>query len=398
MAEQQATYLVDNVDALRHTLAAVRKAQAIYATYSQEQVDAIFRAAALAANRARIPLAKLAAEETGMGIVEDKVIKNHYASEYIYNAYKDAKTCGILEEDSAYGTMKIAEPIGVVAAVIPTTNPTSTAIFKILISLKTRNAIVISPHPRAKQSTIAAAKLVADAAVAAGAPEGLVAWIDVPSLELTQTLMQEADIILATGGPGMVKAAYSSGKPALGVGAGNTPAVIEESADVKLAVNSIVHSKTFDNGMICASEQSVLVTAPLYEAVKAEFTARGCHILTEEETEMARVLLEYGQEHTFTVEETPITIRRGVLGVQAAGDGFTVQLTFQKKAASATPTETQCRKLEALCVETVQRCWDAGADILSLGSVRALRDGRKTAFLTAKNACPAVQADVIFLG
>ncbi len=291
MAEQQATYLVDNVDALRHTLAAVRKAQATYATYSQEQVDAIFRAAALAANRARIPLAKLAAEETGMGIVEDKVIKNHYASEYIYNAYKDAKTCGILEEDSAYGTMKIAEPIGVVAAVIPTTNPTSTAIFKILISLKTRNAIVISPHPRAKQSTIAAAKLVADAAVAAGAPEGLVAWIDVPSLELTQTLMQEADIILATGGPGMVKAAYSSGKPALGVGAGNTPAVIEESADVKLAVNSIVHSKTFDNGMICASEQSVLVTAPLYEAVKAEFTARGCHILTEEETEKLRSII-----------------------------------------------------------------------------------------------------------
>lgn len=291
MAEQQATYFVDNVDALRHTLAAVRKAQATYATYSQEQVDAIFRAAALAANRARIPLAKLAAEETGMGIVEDKVIKNHYASEYIYNAYKDAKTCGILEEDSAYGTMKIAEPIGVVAAVIPTTNPTSTAIFKILISLKTRNAIVISPHPRAKQSTIAAAKLVADAAVAAGAPEGLVAWIDVPSLELTQTLMQEADIILATGGPGMVKAAYSSGKPALGVGAGNTPAVIEESADVKLAVNSIVHSKTFDNGMICASEQSVLVTAPLYEAVKAEFTARGCHILTEEETEKLRSII-----------------------------------------------------------------------------------------------------------
>ena len=291
MAEQQATYFVDNVDALRHTLAAVRKAQATYATYSQEQVDAIFRAAALAANRARIPLAKLAAEETGMGIVEDKVIKNHYASEYIYNAYKDAKTCGILEEDSAYGTMKIAEPIGVVAAVIPTTNPTSTAIFKILISLKTRNAIVISPHPRAKQSTIAAAKLVADAAVAAGAPEGLVAWIDVPSLELTQTLMQEADIILATGGPSMVKAAYSSGKPALGVGAGNTPAVIEESADVKLAVNSIVHSKTFDNGMICASEQSVLVTAPLYEAVKAEFTARGCHILTEEETEKLRSII-----------------------------------------------------------------------------------------------------------
>ena len=237
----------------------VRTAQAAFATYSQEQVDKIFLAAATAANKARISLAKMAVSETGMGIAEDKVIKNHYAAEYIYNAYKDTKTCGVIEEDTAYGIRKIAEPIGLVAAVIPTTNPTSTAIFKTLLALKTRNGIIISPHPRAKKSTIAAAKIVLEAAVAAGAPEGIIAWIDVPSLELTNMLMQEADCILATGGPGMVKAAYSSGKPALGVGAGNTPAIIDESADILLAVNSIIHSKTFDNGMICASEQSVVV-------------------------------------------------------------------------------------------------------------------------------------------
>ena len=255
---------------------------------TQEQVDKIFTAAAIAANQARIPLAKMAVEETGMGIVEDKVIKNHYASEYIYNAYRDTKTCGVIEEDSAYGTKKIAEPIGVVAAVIPTTNPTSTAIFKSLICLKTRNAIIISPHPRAKKSTIAAAKVVLDAAVKAGAPEGIIAWIDVPSLELTNMLMQSVDIILATGGPGMVKSAYSSGKPALGVGAGNTPAVIDESANVILAVNSIIHSKTFDNGMICASEQSVIVSDKIYDKVKDEFVKRGCYILNPEETEKVR--------------------------------------------------------------------------------------------------------------
>lgn len=286
--EQMTVGLVDTVSALEEKLAALRTAQAKFATYTQEQVDCIFRAAALAANQARIPLAKMAVAETGMGVVEDKVIKNNYASEYIYNAYKDTKTCGVIEEDKAFGTKRIAEPIGVIAAVIPTTNPTSTAIFKTLISLKTRNAVLISPHPRAKKSTIAAAKIVLDAAVAAGAPKDIIGWIDVPSLELTNTLMQEADLILATGGPGMVRAAYSSGKPALGVGAGNTPAVIDKTADILLAVNSIVHSKTFDNGMICASEQSVIVDDSIYDQVKAEFIKTGCYVLTPEETEKVR--------------------------------------------------------------------------------------------------------------
>ena len=280
--------IVDSVEKLEETIEKVRKAQQVFATYTQEQVDKIFLAAASAANKARIPLAKLAVEETGMGIVEDKVIKNNYAAEYIYNAYKNTKTCGVIEEDKTYGIKKIAEPIGVVAAVIPTTNPTSTAIFKCLLALKTRNAIIISPHPRAKGSTIAAAKLVLEAAVAAGAPEGIIDWIDVPSLDMTNTLMKEADIILATGGPGMVKAAYSSGKPALGVGAGNTPAIIDESADILLAVNSIIHSKTFDNGMICASEQSVIVLENIYDAVKEEFANRGCYFLNPEETEKVR--------------------------------------------------------------------------------------------------------------
>ena len=286
--EQMTVGLVDTVSALEEKLAALRTAQAKFATYTQEQVDCIFRAAALAANQARIPLAKMAVAETGMGVVEDKVIKNNYAAEYIYNAYKDTKTCGVVEEDKAFGTKRIAEPIGVIAAVIPTTNPTSTAIFKTLISLKTRNAVLISPHPRAKKSTIAAAKIVLDAAVAAGAPKDIIGWIDVPSLELTNTLMQEADLILATGGPGMVRAAYSSGKPALGVGAGNTPAVIDKTADILLAVNSIVHSKTFDNGMICASEQSVVVDDSIYDQVKAEFIKTGCYVLTPEETEKVR--------------------------------------------------------------------------------------------------------------
>ena len=280
--------VVDSVEKLEEAIARTREAQKVFATYTQEQVDKIFLAAASAANKARIPLAKMAVEETGMGIVEDKVIKNNYASEYIYNAYKGTKTCGVIEEDKAFGTKKIAEPIGVVAAVIPTTNPTSTAIFKCLLALKTRNAIIISPHPRAKNSTIAAAKLVLEAAVAAGAPEGIIDWIDVPSLEMTNTVMKEADIILATGGPGMVKAAYSSGKPALGVGAGNTPAIIDDSADILLAVNSIIHSKTFDNGMICASEQSVIVLENIYDAVKEEFANRGCYFLDPAETEKVR--------------------------------------------------------------------------------------------------------------
>ncbi len=280
--------IIDGVEKLEAAICRTREAQKIFATYTQEQVDSIFLAAASAANKARIPLAKMAVEETGMGIVEDKVIKNNYASEYIYNAYKDTKTCGVIEEDKAYGTKVIAEPIGVVAAVIPTTNPTSTAIFKCLLALKTRNAIIISPHPRAKNCTIAAAKLVLEAAVAAGAPEGIIDWIDVPSLEMTNTVMKEADIILATGGPGMVKAAYSSGKPALGVGAGNTPAIIDDSANILLAVNSIIHSKTFDNGMICASEQSVIVLESIYDAVKDEFAARGCYFLNGQETEKVR--------------------------------------------------------------------------------------------------------------
>ena len=288
MANDKQYNIVDSVEALEAALARVREAQKIFSTYTQEQVDNIFKAAATAANKMRIPLAKLAVEETGMGIVEDKVIKNHFASEYIYNKYKDVKTCGVLEEDKAYGTTKIAEPIGVVAAVIPTTNPTSTAIFKTLICLKTRNGIIISPHPRAKGSTIAAAKVVLEAAVAAGAPEGIIGWIDIPSLEMTNLLMKEADIILATGGPGMVKAAYSSGKPALGVGAGNTPAIIDDTADLVLAVNSIIHSKTFDNGMICASEQSVIVLDKVYAAVKKEFKARGCYFLSKDETEKVR--------------------------------------------------------------------------------------------------------------
>lgn len=285
---KEKSLVVDNIQSLEELISSVKEAQRIFSTYSQEQVDKIFTAAALAANKARIPLAKMAVKETGMGIVEDKVIKNHYAAEYIYNAYRDTRTCGVIEEDKAYGIKKIAEPIGVVAAVIPTTNPTSTAIFKTLISLKTRNGIIISPHPRAKESTIAAAKVVLEAAVAAGAPDGIIGWVDVPSLELTNTLMKEADIILATGGPGMVKAAYSSGKPALGVGAGNTPAIIDSTADVILAVNSIIHSKTFDNGMICASEQSVIVDSSIYKQVKEEFTKRGCHFLNKTELDKVR--------------------------------------------------------------------------------------------------------------
>lgn len=280
--------LTDGVGALESLIAQVREAQKIFSRYTQTQVDKIFAAAAIAADRARIPLAKLAVRETGMGVTEDKVIKNHYAAEYIYNKYKFTKTCGVIEEDKVFGITKIAEPIGLVAAVIPTTNPTSTAIFKTLISLKTRNGIIISPHPRAKKSTIEAAKVVLEAAVKAGAPEGIIGWIDVPSLEMTNLLMKEADIILATGGPAMVKAAYSSGKPALGVGAGNTPAIIDDTADITLAVNSIIHSKTFDNGMICASEQSVIVLGGVYEKVKKEFIKRGCYFLNADETDKVR--------------------------------------------------------------------------------------------------------------
>ncbi|MFR5833555.1 MAG: bifunctional acetaldehyde-CoA/alcohol dehydrogenase [Acutalibacteraceae bacterium] len=288
MEETKKYQVVDSVEKLEDTIARVRAAQKKFAEYTQEQVDEIFFAAATAANQQRIPLAKMAVAETGMGVVEDKVIKNHYAAEYIYNAYRHTKTCGVIEEDKSFGIKKIAEPIGVIGAVIPTTNPTSTAIFKTLIALKTRNGIIISPHPRAKNCTIAAAKIVLEAAVKAGAPEGIIDWIDIPSLEMTNLLMKESDIILATGGPGMVKAAYSSGKPALGVGAGNTPAIIDDTADILLAVNSIIHSKTFDNGMICASEQSVIVLDKVYAKVKKEFAARGCYFLKEDEIEKVR--------------------------------------------------------------------------------------------------------------
>ncbi len=312
--------IIDSVDALIAKMEAMREAQKVFATFTQEQVDKIFYEAASAANKLRIPLAKMAVEETGMGVVEDKVIKNNYAAEYIYNAFKDTKTCGLIEEDKAYGIKKIAEPIGLVAAVIPTTNPTSTAIFKTLISLKTRNAIMISPHPRAKNSTIAAAKVVLDAAVKAGAPEGIIGWIDVPSLELTNEVMRSADIILATGGPGMVKAAYSSGKPALGVGAGNTPVIIDDTADIKMAVSSIIHSKTFDNGMICASEQSVTVLETIYDEVKKEFAARGCYFLKGEELEKVRkTIIINGALNAKIVGQKAYTIAK-LAGVQVPED------------------------------------------------------------------------------
>lgn len=301
--------IIDSVEKLEAELDRVRSAQREFATYTQEQVDKIFFAAAMAANKARIPLAKMAVEETGMGLVEDKIIKNHYAAEYIYNAYKNTKTCGVIEEDKAYGIKKIAEPLGVIAAVIPTTNPTSTAIFKTLICLKTRNGIIISPHPRAKKSTTAAAKIVLDAAVSAGAPEGIISWIDAPSLDMTNLLMKEADTILATGGPGMVKAAYSSGKPALGVGAGNTPAIIDDTADIKLAVNSIIHSKTFDNGMICASEQSCIVDKKIYKAVRKEFEDRGCYFLKADEIDKVRkTIIINGALNAKIVGQKPVTI------------------------------------------------------------------------------------------
>ncbi len=311
MKKQNVRTPIDSVETMEAALKRLHEAQKQFATYTQEQVDAIFLAAATAANKARIPLAKLAVEETGMGVVEDKVIKNHYASEYIYNAYRNTKTCGAIEEDKAYGIIRIAEPVGIIAAVIPTTNPTSTAIFKTLIALKTRNGILISPHPRAKKSTIEAARIVLDAAVAAGAPEGIIDWVDSPSLELTNLAMKEADLILATGGPGMVKAAYSSGKPAVGVGSGNTPAIIDDTADLLLAVNSIIHSKTFDNGMICASEQSVIVLGGVYDKVRAEFAARGCHLLKKDEIDKVRkTILINGALNAKIVGQSAYTIAK----------------------------------------------------------------------------------------
>ena len=318
---------------LEETLAHVRAAQKKFASYTQEQVDEIFKAAALAANRARIPLAKLAVEETGMGIVEDKVVKNHFAAEYIYNTYKHTKTCGVIERDEAMGIEKIAEPIGVIGAVIPTTNPTSTAIFKSLLALKTRNGIMISPHPRAKNCTIAAAKIVLDAAVKAGAPEGIIAWVEQPSLPKTNLLMKDADIILATGGPGMVKAAYSSGTPAVGVGAGNAAAIIDPSADIINAVNSIIHSKTFDNGMICATEQTVIADQKIYDAVKDEFVKRGCYFMNEKEKDLIRkTMLINGALNAKIVGQRPVTIAKMA--------GFEVPEDTKVLIGEATSTDT----------------------------------------------------------
>ena len=304
-------FIVNDEKTLEKMLARVRAAQEKFANYTQEQVDKIFFAAAMAADKARIPLAKLAVEETGMGVVEDKVIKNHYAAEYIYNKYKDAKTCGVIERDEAFGYTRIAEPIGVLAAIIPTTNPTSTAIFKALICLKTRNGLIISPHPRAKKCTIEAAKVVLEAAVKAGAPDEIIGWIDEPSVQLSGMVMKEADTILATGGPGMVRAAYSSGKPAIGVGAGNTPAVVDVSADIPLAVSSILHSKTFDNGMICASEQSVIVAKEIYSKFKKEMQLRGAYFLTPSETEKVRkTIIVNGALNAKIVGQTAYTIAK----------------------------------------------------------------------------------------
>lgn len=326
--------IVENVETFEAALARVREAQKIFSTYTQEQVDKIFFAAATAANQMRIPLAKMAVEETGMGIAEDKVIKNHYAAEYIYNAYKDMKTCGVVEEDKVMGVTKIAEPIGVIGAVIPTTNPTSTAIFKTLICLKTRNGIIISPHPRAKKCTIEAAKIVLEAAVKAGAPEGIISWVDTPSLELTNLVMQESDLILATGGPGMVKAAYSSGTPALGVGAGNAAAIIDPSADIINAVNSIIHSKTFDNGMICATEQTIIADKLIYDDVKAEFTKRGCYFLNKKEADKIRkTMLINGALNAKIVGQRPVTI--------AQMAGFEVPEETKVLIGEATSTDTE---------------------------------------------------------
>lgn len=311
---------VNNLETLKSTIEKVRAAQKIFSNFSQEQVDEIFRQAAMAANNNRIKLAKAAYEETGMGIVEDKVIKNHFASEYIYNQYKDDKTCGVIEYDKSFGITKIAEPIGVIAAVVPTTNPTSTAIFKALLTLKTRNGIIFSPHPRAKNCTIEAARIVYEAAVKAGAPENIIAWIDEPSVELSQSVMRETDLTLATGGPGMVKAAYSSGKPAIGVGAGNTPAIIDETAHIKMAVNSILLSKSFDNGVICASEQSVIVLDEIYDSVRDEFIARGAYVLKEDEIDSVRqIILINGKLNANIVGQSAAKIAE-MAGIQVSQD------------------------------------------------------------------------------
>ena len=291
----------------------VSAAQKIFATYTQEQVDEIFKRVALKMSSLRIPLAQMAAEESRMGVMEDKVIKNHFAAEYIYNKYKNTKTCGVLEEDPLNGIMKVGDPIGVIAGIIPTTNPTSTTIFKTLLALKTRNGIIFSPHPRAKKCTVETARIMLEEAVKAGAPKDIIAWIEHPSVTLSQYLMQhpKVDTILATGGPGMVKAAYTSGKPALGVGPGNVPAVIDETAEIKPAVSSVLISKTFDNGMICASEQSVIIVKDIYDAVKEEFVTRGAYFLNEKEKQkLGKMLLENGHVNADIVGQRATTIAK----------------------------------------------------------------------------------------
>ncbi len=391
--EKYSYEMIDSVEKLQEAIARTRKAQSVFASYTQEQVDRIFLAAASAANKQRISLAKMAVAETGMGVVEDKVIKNHYASEYIYNAYKDTKTCGVIEEDKAYGIRKIAEPIGVIAAVIPTTNPTSTAIFKCLLALKTRNAIMISPHPRAKNSTIAAAKVVLEAAVEAGAPEGIIDWIDVPSLDMTNTVMKEADIILATGGPGMVKAAYSSGKPALGVGAGNTPAIIDDTADLLLAVNSIIHSKTFDNGMICASEQSVIVLESVYDAVKEEFAARGCYFLNPIETEKVRKTIIIngslnarivGQKAAKIAELSGITVPEGTKILIGEVESVELSEEFAHEKLSPVLAMYKAKSFEDALCKAEQLVADGGYGHTSSVYLNEVTEGEKLAAFAAR--------------
>ena len=397
-SQVNAPQVIDSVEALEEKLAAMRKAQAVFVTYSQEQVDKIFYEAAMAANKQRIPLAKLAIEETKRGVLEDKIIKNHYAAEYIYNAYKNTKTCGVIERDEAAGIMKVAEPVGIVGAVIPTTNPTSTAIFKTLICLKTRNAILISPHPAAAQSTIAAAKVVLEAAVAAGAPEGIVGWIEKPTLELTGKLMSSVNLILATGGPGMVRAAYSSGKPALGVGAGNTPVVIDESADIRMAVNSIIHSKTFDNGMICSSEQSVTALESIYDQVKEEFENRGCYFVKPgEETEKLREAMFKGGALDHRIPGMAATQIAELAGIEVPS--HTKILMVEVTSTSAAKEEFSHEKLSPVLAmykaQTFEQAVDMAEELVMAGGpghtsslyINPLEKDKITLFEQAMKTC-----------
>lgn len=399
MADNNIPAVIDTAEALTEKLAAMRQAQRTFATYSQEQVDRIFFEAAKAANMQRIPLAKMAVEETGMGVVEDKVIKNHYAAEYIYNAYKNMKTCGVIEEDKAFGFKKIAEPVGLIAAVIPTTNPTSTAIFKALIALKTRNAIIFSPHPRAKACTIEAARVVLDAAVKAGAPEEIIGWIDVPSLELTNQVMREADLILATGGPGMVKAAYSSGKPAVGVGAGNVPVVIDDSADIKMAVSSIIHSKTFDNGMICASEQSVTVMDSVYDEVKKEFAYRGCYFLKGGELDKVRntILINgalnakiVGQSAPKIAEMAGVTVPATAKILIGEVESVDISEPFAHEKLSPVLAMYRAKTFEQAVANAEQLVEDGGIGHTASLYIDPKRTDRYDQFVSAMKACRVV--------